>query len=174
AGRGLERIRNSIRLLHEALDRPVRNGLKEEDDQFLAAMAKYEREFGAAMDDDFNTALAIGILFELAREVNAYLHDREGLPAGKALERAMDLFRSFNQVLGILRVDETTGRFLQEEKAGGGDDLAGALMDLLLAVRQQARAKKDWATADRIRDGLKELGILLEDTPSGVRWKKLS
>ncbi|MBE3587526.1 MAG: cysteine--tRNA ligase [Thermoanaerobacteraceae bacterium] len=174
AGRGLERIKNSIRLLHEALNRPARDGLKDEDDQFLAAMAKYERDFVAAMDDDFNTALAIGILFELAREVNAYLHDREGLPAGKALERAMDLFRSFNQVLGIFRVDETTGKFLLEEEAGGGGDLAGALMELLLEVRQQARAKKDWATADRIRDRLKELGILLEDTPSGVRWKRIS
>ncbi|AEG16636.1 cysteinyl-tRNA synthetase [Desulfofundulus kuznetsovii DSM 6115] len=172
AGRGLERFKNSIRLLTEALDRPSREQIEPEDEEFIAALEKHHRDFVAAMDDDFNTALAVGIWFELAREVNAYLHGTAGSPCRAALEKAMDLFRSFNEVLGLFRVDERTGRILIEGRHAKSDGLEEALIELLLEVRQQARAKKDWATADRIRDRLKELGIILEDTPGGVRWKR--
>ncbi|WP_027356982.1 cysteine--tRNA ligase [Desulfofundulus thermocisternus] len=172
AGRGLERMKNSIRLLMEALEQPGREQLNSADEEFAAALERYRQEFVAAMDDDFNTALALSICFELAREVNTYLHNNTGAPCRAALEKALELFRSFNEVLGIFRVDEGTGRILIEGRHVPGGGLEEPLIELLLEVRQRARAKKDWATADYIRDRLKELGIILEDTPGGVRWKR--
>ncbi|MBC7104898.1 MAG: cysteine--tRNA ligase, partial [Firmicutes bacterium] len=74
----------------------------------------------------------------------------------------------FNRVLGLFPVDED-GRLVLEEPCFGGK--AEELLELLIAVRQEARQRKDWATADRIRAGLRELGIVLEDTPDGVRWR---
>lgn len=172
--RGLDRIKTSIRLLEEALGRSSRNELEAADRGFIDALGKHRKDFEAAMDDDFNTALATGTMFELAREVNAYLQNckTEGGPNGGAMEEAMDLFRSFNQVLGFLKVDEATGAILLDAKTGNDDLLTSGLIDLIIQVRQDARVRKDWATADKIRDGLKGLGILLEDTSEGVRWKK--
>jgi cysteinyl-tRNA synthetase len=66
-------------------------------------------------------------------------------------------------VIGILE---------QEEEAAGDDDLASDLMDLIIEIRQQARQEKNWAVADRIRARLGELGIVLEDSPQGVKWKR--
>ena len=62
------------------------------------------------------------------------------------------------------------GIFEQEDAAD--DELAGKLMDLIINIRQDARKEKNWALADKIRDELKEAGVILEDTPNGVRWKK--
>jgi len=171
AGRGLERIKTSLRLLTEALE-SCSGEKKAADDDFLALLEKYRRDFIAAMDDDFNTALAIGILFEMARQVNSHLPVNGGECGREALERALALFYTFNQVLGLFPVDEAKGRILLEAAGGDDDRFTAALMELLLDVRREARARKDWATADRIRDGLKELGVILEDTPRGVRWRR--
>lgn len=167
AVRGVERLETSFLLLKEALGRklPGRGG----GGSFDERLSVLETEFKAAMDDDFNTARALACCFDLVREVNTAVHAAV-LPSKKALERAMNLFCGFNRVLGI--VPEREGKPLFEATAGG-DDLSGRLLDLLVAVRQEARIKKDWATADRIREGLKEIGIVLEDTPEGVRWKRV-
>jgi cysteinyl-tRNA synthetase len=87
------------------------------------------------------------------------------------LQIAMDMFKDFNEVLGVFKVD-SSGMMLLDSSAGGGSDLAEGLISLIIEMRQEARRKKDWGTADRIRDGLKKLGLLLEDTLQGVRWKK--
>lgn len=173
AGRSVERLRNSLRLLQEALSRSRREVKGVADEDFLAALERYRRGFVAAMDDDFNTALAISMWFELSREANTYLHAAGERPVCReALEKALGLAAEFNGVLGIFAVDEATGRLRLESRQEEGEGLTGALLELLLEVRQEARAKKDWATADRIRDRLKELGIVLEDTPAGPRWRR--
>ena len=69
------------------------------------------------------------------------------------------------EVLGIL-VDE------RQEKVDGGQELIGQLMDIIIAIRQDARQAKNWAIADQVRDSLGAVGIILEDSPQGVRWKK--
>jgi cysteinyl-tRNA synthetase len=153
AGRGLERIKTSIRLLIEAMGKPVHDNTKDliagcVENIFNKRLDDFKDSFEAAMDDDFNTALATGIYFDLAREINI-----------------------FNEVLGVFKVDGR-GMMLLDSSAGDGSDLAEGLISLIIEMRQEARQKKDWGTADRIRDGLKELGIVLEDTPQGVRWKK--
>ena len=147
---------------------------KEAADSLKAALDEMKASFESAMDDDFNTALAISVIFDLAREVNSLVQQlgaKISLPEKEALQTAMALFNSFNEVTGIFKVDPA-GRILLEDTAAEKSGLTEGLLSLIIDIRQEARKKKDWATADRIRDGLKELGIILEDTPRGVRWKK--
>ncbi|MEG1501214.1 MAG: DALR domain-containing protein, partial [Clostridiales bacterium] len=158
AQKSLERIRNSWYLYQDALKRVVNQ--PSVDCPFMDAMKQCKDEFIQAMDDDFNTALAISVIFNFCHELNSYL-SANSQPAKDVMEAVGQLFADFDQVLGMILPKE-------EEKAG----LEDALMELIIKVRQDARAKKDWATADTIRDGLKELSIILEDTPQGARWKK--
>ncbi|MCL6634827.1 MAG: cysteine--tRNA ligase [Peptococcaceae bacterium] len=175
AGRGLERIKTSIRLLSEALEKRVEGGAAAVAGDLNSALDDLKASFEAAMDDDFNTALAISVVFDLAREVNTAVQ-RLGAAVARqdreTLQKAMEMFQTFNEVLGIFKVDEGSGRMLLDGAPGDGSGLAEGLLQLIIEVRQEARRKKDWGTADRIRDGLKALGIILEDTPQGVRWKK--
>lgn len=179
AGKGLERIKTSIRLLSEALERKggvsVDQSVSAWPADLTATLEKLKAAFEAAMDDDFNTALAMGVIFDLAREVNTAVQKAGNEVSGagrEALQRAMDLFQDFNGVMGIFQVEPQSGRILLDKEVSGGSSLAEGLINLIIEIRQEARKKKDWAAADRIRDGLKELGVVLEDTPQGVRWKK--
>ncbi|MEW6448624.1 MAG: cysteine--tRNA ligase [Bacillota bacterium] len=164
--RSLERLETSFRLLTEAVGRALPG--KGENGPLEERLSVLEAEFKSAMDDDFNTADALACYFDLVREVNTAVHAAV-LPPRETLEKAMDLFCGFNRVLGIVPEREGKPAF---EAAAGGDDLSARLLDLLISVRQDARQKRDWVTADRIREGLKEIGIILEDTPEGVRWKR--
>ena len=127
-------------------------------------------KFLAAMDDDFNTAIAIATLFDFVRVVNKFI-DQQGLEkspsaaATEALEAQMLVLRELTATLGL---------FLKEPpKAGGADDaLLGRLMDLIIEIRARARAGKDFATADLVRNRLTEAGIVLEDRPDGTAWAR--
>ncbi|WP_337841181.1 cysteine--tRNA ligase [Rheinheimera sp.] len=121
----------------------------------------YVASFKAAMDDDFNTALALPVLFELARDINK---EKAGDPA-KAAELAA-LLKTLGGVLGILQGDAET--YL---KAGtGADDVAE--IEALIAQRNAARAAKDWAAADAARDALTAKGIILEDKAGVTSWRR--
>ncbi len=130
--------------------------LSEADSEFVKGLDKYRQRFIEVMDDDFNTADAVSAIFELVREVNAAVS-----PAAdptKALAKACrDIFLELCGVLGV--------PFKKE------DDLAGEIEEKI-AARQAARKAKNWAEADRIRDELKAQGIILEDTPQGVKWHR--
>lgn len=135
------------------------------------AVGKSEQDFREAMEDDFNTALAVASLFDLARDINTFIgnlasHAGQGLPASvrQVLEETRDKYLQLGGVLGLF---ENRG-----SAADGGSEMVEKLMDLIIEVRQEARAKKDWAIADAIRNKLGELGIILEDSPQGVRWKR--
>lgn len=175
SSRALERVKNSIALLYEALTLPVEKGsTSERDREFKEQAALIRAGFEQAMDDDFNTALATGHLFDLARATNAYLQSLNGLlseSAVSSLEEAKKLFADFNRVLGIFKEDES-GNPIISDSISAANGLEEKLIEFIVSLRQEARKRKDWATADRIRDGLKEIGIILEDTPHGVRWKK--
>ena len=125
--------------------------------------------FDDAIEDDFNTALAISYMFELSKDVNTYFNDYN---AGKIHPRGTDAFM-------IMRVSEiftdmaaTIGIFENIEEEEVDSEMVDHLMNIIISIRQDARAAKNWAVSDKIRDDLKAVGIILEDTPQGVQWKK--
>jgi cysteinyl-tRNA synthetase len=120
----------------------------------------YEARFTEAMDDDFNTPEALAVLFELVREINRV---KSG-DTNKASQLAALLIR-LGDVLGILQ-DEPVN-FLQD-----ASDVNVTEIETLITAREQARANKDWAESDRIRDELTAIGITIEDGSEGTKWRK--
>ncbi len=118
------------------------------------------------MDDDFNTPKALARLFELVTKINSIKdgHLEPGQMTAATLERVKQTFQSF--------IFEVFG--LREEGAAGenGNGVVDGLMELIIEMRQEARAKKDWATSDKIRDALLELNIQLKDSKEGTTWVK--
>jgi cysteinyl-tRNA synthetase len=128
-------------------------------------------KFLAAMDDDFNTAIAIATLFDFVRVVNKFI-DQHGLEAKKpaaelaTLDAMLLVLRELTGVLGLFTKPP-------QAKAGGADEgLVAKLMELVIEIRANARKAKDFATADLVRDKLTAAGIVLEDRPDGTGWSK--
>lgn len=162
--KALERLYNTVKLVEEALQRQPENSESGTDPRQLSQQAATARQsFIEAMDDDFNTALAIASLFDLSKETNSFLAGyKPSLQGQEVLEQVRQTFIDLGEVLGL--------NLVQTEQMHS-DTIVEGLMKLIIDMRASARQNKDWATADKIRDGLKELGIILEDTPQGVRWK---
>ncbi|HQV68740.1 MAG TPA: cysteine--tRNA ligase [Thermoflexales bacterium] len=120
-------------------------------------------QFTSAMNDDFNAPLAISALFDMGKDMNAALDD--GTASKAVLEQAAAIYRELaGDVLGILRDENAAG--------GNGDaDREAALIEMLIEMRTQARAAKDFARADVIRKRLTELGVTLEDGPKGTGYR---
>jgi cysteinyl-tRNA synthetase len=139
------------------------------DEPLAADVARFRGEFLEAMDDDFNTGGAVGVLFELLRRLNKFVDDekleeKSAAPAKVAvLKKGATVLRELAATLGLFRKPP-------RQTAGGDDQLVGQLMDLLIEIRAQARKSKDFATADKIRDSLAEIGVTLEDRPGGTEW----
>jgi cysteinyl-tRNA synthetase len=127
-------------------------------------------KFLAAMDDDFNTAIAIASLFDDVRVVNKFI-DQHGLEAKKP---AAELATLDAMMLTLRELTGVLGLFLEPpQKAGGADEgLVAKLMELVIEIRANARKSKDFATADLVRNKLTEAGIVLEDRPDGTGWSK--
>ena len=157
----LDRLRNANAVI---ADLAKREGASDTAAGLAAQSEAFLSDFDAAMDDDFNTALAISQMFGLAKEINRYHQEVERGAAFDAanFKKAADAYHAMAEIIGIF----------EQEEAAADDGLADALMELIIGIRQEARAAKNWAVADKIRDGLKEAGVVLEDTPTGVRWKR--
>ena len=122
-----------------------------------------KEQFIAAMEDDLNTADAIATLFELVRDINSRLTSSGGTskstaPCRRLCEEASALFDELTGVLGLL--------YSRQESS------ADAEIEALIAARAEARKQKNWAESDRIRDELKAMGIVVEDTPQGMKWRR--
>jgi len=127
-------------------------------------------KFLAAMDDDFNTAIAIASLFDYVRVVNKFI-DQHGLEAKKP---AAELATLDAMMLTLRELTGVLGLFLTPPPQTGGADegLVAKLMELVIEIRANARKSKDFATADLVRNKLTEAGIVLEDRPDGTGWSK--
>ncbi len=146
---------NRLRVTRERLEEARTGDPTSEDDAFVEKLDSFRSRFEEAMDDDLNTADAIGVLFDFAHEANAFV----SVPRGKeAVSKAVKLFDELTGVLGLLQHSHEQ-EFPEE-----------ALR--LLEERQQARKEKNYARADEIRNQLKEMGFAIEDTPSGPKLKK--
>ena len=155
----LERLRTA----KSNLDFFAQNGkdgeLSAEDAAFVDSLGKYREKFDAVMDDDFNTADAISVIFEMVREINSAVSPSSD-PTKALAVACRDIFLELCNVLGIPFGEDAA------------EDDEAAEIEAQIAARQAARKAKNWAEADRIRDELKAKGIILEDTPQGVKWKK--
>ncbi|MBV7274489.1 cysteine--tRNA ligase [Clostridium sp. PL3] len=151
-----ERLYNSISNLENLFDEVKLDQLSEKEKDYIKVLNSYKEKYIEKMDDDFNTADAISIIFDLVRDINTNV----GIHSSKELVKySLDLVRELGDPLGILQ--KSTKSNLEEE------------IEMLIEQRQQARKNKDWSLSDKIRDDLKNRGIILEDTPQGVRWKKI-
>ncbi|WP_415299207.1 cysteine--tRNA ligase [Clostridium perfringens] len=152
----VERIYNAIGNLENLIDEVSREEINEEEKAYLESLNKYKEKYIEKMDDDFNTADAITAIFDLIKDTNTNIT----IDSSKELaQKALELIRELGAPLGMFQ--KSTKGNLEEE------------IEALIAKRQQARKDRDFALADKIRDELKDRGIVLEDTPQGVRWKMI-
>ena len=129
----------------------------EKDAEIIALIDGKKAKFIEAMEDDLNTGEALGAIFELVRDINTNVND--GVQSKALVEYAITVFDELMDVLGLL-YNRNTASSLDDE------------IEALIAARNDARKNKNWAEADRIRDELKAQGIVLEDTPQGVKWHR--
>jgi cysteinyl-tRNA synthetase len=130
--------------------------LTNNNQEWLEKIAAIQDEFTKAMDDDFNTAKAISVLFDLSKLANYYL-----LEKNTAVEVIDTFTKQFDELFNVLGLTlEQTTEILDEE------------IDALIEKRIQARKDRNFQLSDQIRDQLKEMNIILEDTPQGTRWKR--
>jgi len=156
AANGLERIMTAYVNLQHRMDTARPEEPNGRSGQVAEAIASLREKFTAEMDDDLNTANAITVLFDLVKEANLYMRNQN---VGKEqLEAFSSLFRELTDVLG-----------LQLEQP---DELLDSEIEALIQERTEARKSRNFARADEIRDLLAAKGIVLEDTPQGVRWRR--
>jgi len=157
AGAALKRLDEMrFRLLHAAESEDVA------DSVMGPVCERLNQEFGDALANDLNTSEALAALFGFVREVNQAI-DGERLAMGDR-QLVLDTLAHVDEVLGVLDADEW-----REAEEGG---LSDEEIDRLLVERREARESRDFARADEIRDQLTDQGIVLEDTPTGTRWKR--
>jgi cysteinyl-tRNA synthetase len=150
----LDNARNALTRFYTAL-----RGLPEATP---TADTQFEKDFHAAMQDDFNTPEALATMFELVREINRVRADDEAAAASLGA-----LLRQLGGLIGILQSDAES--YL---RGGASANDGDAEIDALVTQRNEAKANKDWGTADEIRNKLQEMGIVLEDGPSGTTWRR--
>jgi cysteinyl-tRNA synthetase len=148
-----DRIKTSYQNLKHRREMSV--NLNDQKHEWLTKIAELRTQFIEAMDDDFNTANAISILFELSKQANYYLLEKN--TSVEVIDAFLKELEELFMVLGLTLKNE---ELLDEE------------IEALIQKRIEARKNRDFKTSDQIRDQLKEMNIILEDTPQGTRWKR--
>lgn len=150
---------NRLYTCRDSLDFELKNASDAEHDgdkAIIDGFNKYREQFISAMDDDLNTADAIASIFELVRDINTNVVGKT--PSKALVEGAIAMFDELTGVLGLVYNRKT--------------ETLDSDVEALIEARTNARKEKNWAEADRIRDQLKEMGIVLEDTAQGVKWHR--
>ncbi len=175
----LERLQTCVANLKWAAERSPQDGEVNERDRALGrAVDEARAEFCAQMDDDFNTAGGLAAIFALVTAANTYLSEAGDDTCTAVCLRAADMLCELAGVMGVDLTKDSGEELpaelvtLAAEHAGYEGNSAAEAADALLAARQEARAAKDWGTADAIRDGITSLGLVVEDTASGARLRR--
>ncbi len=160
ASAGWQRLYNAVRLTRQMMNSAPDN---DNGNAFLERLDKAKADFTSSMDDDFNAPQAIAALQELTRDVNSLLNDdaEVGLSTLSAIN---DLYKELGgDVLGLIP---------ENDNGDSGDgEREGKLIEMMIDMRARARANKDYAESDRIRDELEAIGVVLEDRADGTIWK---
>jgi len=180
ADEGLEKLHNTVRNLRE------QSAMSNEGHEANVSLESYKARFLDAMNDDFNTPQAIAVLFEYTKDVNALLNSGEKF-SRSSLQKIDDLYSELGErILGIIptATKELLSPRVRTESIGMSAEYAVAaptittealeqrFIQLLVDLRNEARANKLWSFSDRLRDELAKLGIILEDKKDGTMWKK--
>ena len=158
AAKGFEKLRSTLERIRMEITKEKSGG------DSLPDFDQLRIRFFEAMDDDFSTPQAIAVLFDLSRSINELMASPNGASTETLQKAEKFLGESFDTVLG-LSCKANAG-------PSGGGNLEPNLVDILIKARKEARANKLWSLSDKIRDELKALGIILEDTKDGTTWKK--
>ncbi len=160
AKNSLERIKNAKATLSFALEHSQIADLTEEEKALLKELDGFKARFHEHMEDDFNTADAISIIFELVKFANTYAKEGASKPF---VEAVLKLFNELTDILGLI----------YDRKGNNEDGLSDEEIKEYIEKRTAAKKARDFAEADRIRDFLKDQGVLIEDTREGVRFKRI-
>lgn len=160
AAAGVARLRNCRSDLNFAAQTRKDNNSEFDLQKFLSELDELDKKFSASMNDDFNTAAAMGILFDVVHLINTTLKENEKLPEG-FFQASKDALESYDKILGVIGPEESAS-----------DNSEVSEIESLIAERTAARKSKNFARSDEIRNILKARGIILEDTPQGTKWKK--
>jgi cysteinyl-tRNA synthetase len=153
---GLEAARAAVERLRNFVRRLGNTDEKGSGGKIAELMSRVKAGFDEAMNDDLNVSVALGTLFDFVREVNNLLD--AGVVSRSEAEAVCALMKRFDGVLGVI------GEVRTEEALPKG-------AEELIRKREKARKARDWKTADAIRVRLRAMGVILEDTPQGVRWR---
>ena len=154
----VKRLENTLVLIDNALRGPDTNlDYREREKTLLTTVRAEKANFIAAMDDDFNTPVALGHLHAISGAINEYLQE----PVNKGvIAEAASVYNELLHVLGLF-----------ENRGTGSDELSEKLLKFITDLRMEQRSEKNYSLADRIRDGLKEIGVEIQDTSDGTTWK---
>lgn len=150
----IDRLYNSVSILENLIEEVKIEKMNEAEIKYINSLDKYRKKYIEKMDDDFNTADAITVLFELTKDLNKSISINS---SKELISESIKIIRELGGPLGILQ--KSTKVSIEDE------------IEDLIKQRQEARKNKDFALSDKIRDDLKARGIVLEDTPQGVRWR---
>lgn len=161
----LEQARSSLEYLYGVLEQvvnaPTAPQMTENERELLEAIASLRSRFMMAMDDDFNTPEALARLFDIAREINKFFNIQSTI-SEQAKSQILSTFKELGHILGIFR------RELREPEEAP----ARELIQLIVDIRDELRKNKIYGLADEVREKLRKLGIILEDTATGTKWRK--
>lgn len=155
AKNALERLYNAKNNLTYLMEKVEEKPLSQEEGNFKKTLDEYRNSFKEAMDDDLNTADGLSVVFDMVRDINS---NAKVDSSKEIVQASYDMLMELAGVLGLLYKKE--------------EDL-DTEVEKLIEERQKARKEKNWALSDKIRDDLKAKGIVLEDTPEGVKWKTI-
>lgn len=159
AGNGLTRIKNSIKTLKHFFETVKFEKITEGERSNLEELVIFEKNFEKAMDDDFNTADAITAIFELVKFANKNINENS---SKEFISNVLEKLLKLSDILGIIF----------EVNSNDKSEISEQEIEDLIQKRQEARKNKDFKQADEIRDKLSKKGVILDDTPTGVRWSR--